>query len=125
VTSDTFGPWEGSYRFIDINMIATVPVEIAAPALETLRDQQGLITRYAVTGTIKGQIWGDGIYTDDSPLGTAAVHEGIIAAGEKAIVAIEILPGQNSYPSSVRNGITSSPSGKFDGSYRFLFSYPN
>lgn len=124
VTSQTFGEFDGSYRFINADMIATIPVDPTPSSISTLRDQAGLISRFKVTGTTQGQIWGDGIYTDDSPLATAAVHEGIIKDGETAIVAIEVLPGLDSYSGSERNGVTSSQFGKFDGSYRLLFSYP-
>ena len=37
-----------------------------------------------VTGTDQGSVWGgaDGIYTDDSRLGKAAVHAGLLMVGQ-------------------------------------------
>jgi hypothetical protein len=65
------------------------------------------------------QVWGDGIYTDDSSLCTAARHAGrITAAG--GIVFYENLPGQSSYQGATRHGITSSAYGSYAGSFRFV-----
>jgi len=40
-----------------------------------------------------GNAWGTGIYSDDSDLGVAAVHAGILKVGETKTVKITILPG--------------------------------
>ena len=63
-------------------------------------------------------IWGDGIYTDDSPLAVAAVHAGVLQPGERGRVRVTILPGQASYEGSTRHGLSSQSYGPFDGSYR-------
>lgn len=52
--------------------------------------------------------WGDHRtgYTDDSGVCTAAVHAGAITIEEGGTVLIQMVPGQDSYPSSSANGIT-------------------
>ncbi len=48
------------------------------------------------------------------------MHAGAINIGETKTVHIKILPGQQSYEGSVRNGITTSSYGAWEGSYSFL-----
>ena len=106
-----------------------------AQGLQAYRHLQGEMLRMEVTGSTLWPIWGggDGVYSDDSPVGVAAVHAGLIAPGEKGVVAIEILPGRSAdttYPAtgeptfigSSRNGVDSRsghPNG-WDGAYRFV-----
>lgn len=86
------------------------------------RGRNGQIFSFQVTGKSSGRIWGgdDLVYTDDSPLGVAAVHAGILRAGQTGVVTIKILPGRNSYPSITRNGIATIQYGKYEGSYQFI-----
>ena len=58
------------------------------------------------------------VYTDDSHLGTAAVHAGVLKEGEWGIVEVTILPGRASFTGSTQHGVTSDDFGPFDGSYR-------
>lgn len=73
---------------------------------------------FEVVGALYGSLYGDGIYTTDSKLAVAAVHAGILKAGQKGVVRVTILPGQDSYKSSGKNGITSSPYTAWQGSYK-------
>ena len=57
-------------------------------------------------------------YTDDSSPAVAAVHAGVLAAGDFAFVKATLLPGQGRYDGSARYGVTSQSYGPFDGSYR-------
>ncbi|MCC5890852.1 MAG: hypothetical protein JJU01_09790, partial [Alkalibacterium sp.] len=75
---------------------------------------------FEVVGSRSGTIWGTDIYTDDSPVGTAAVHAGLIDEGEQAVVEVRILPGQDSYEASSQNAIDSYEYGVWYGSYEFL-----
>jgi hypothetical protein len=72
-----------------------------------------------VTGRLDGSVWGNGIYTDDSDVSTAAVHAGIVKFGETKTVRVTILPGQSSYGGSWRNGVRSEEYIEFDGSFKF------
>ncbi len=62
-------------------------------------------------------VWGTGIYTDDSSVCTAAVHDGVITLASGGTVTIEIRPGRSSYDGSSRNAVTSSDWGSWSGSF--------
>lgn len=64
-------------------------------------------------------VWGTDIYTDDSSVCTAAVHAGKITKEAGGRVVIEIRPGEDSYESSTRNGVTSSSWPSWGGSFIF------
>jgi hypothetical protein len=71
-----------------------------------LRNQAGKFFYFEVTGSKAGNVWGTGIYTTDSPIPTAAVHAGVLRDGQKGFVKVTVLPGQQSYEGSTRNGVT-------------------
>lgn len=83
------------------------------------RDKTGETLTFAIIGAVDGQVWGTDVYTDDSCLSTAAVHAGILKAGQKGTVRVTVLPGQSSYRGSTRNGVTSDPWESWDGSFKF------
>ncbi len=61
-------------------------------------------------------VWGDGLYTKDSPICKAAIHAGVITkSGGKVKVTVQ--PGQDRYKGSAKNGITTQKYGSFGGSY--------
>lgn len=70
-------------------------------------------------------VWGTDVYTDDSSIGTAAVHAGIIDFETGGIVTIEIRPGQESYEGSSRNGVTTEEYGSYAGSFVFITEEPD
>lgn len=73
---------------------------------------------FRVTGNPGGSVWGSDVYTTDSQLSTVAIHAGVIAAGQTGIVKVTIMPGQNGYIGSTRNGVSTSGYGPYPGSYR-------
>ncbi len=75
--------------------------------LRCCREFIGQSFDFEVTGSIEGRIWGVGIYTEDSPLATAAVHAGALQPGEKGIVHVAILRPAEKYAGSAQNGVTS------------------
>jgi hypothetical protein len=83
-----------------------------------LRPHVGKFFYFEVTGSNAGTVWGTGIYADTSHIATAAVHAGVLRSGQKGFVKITVLPGQQSYEGSTRNGVTSQTFGAFEGSYR-------
>ena len=102
-----------------------IPIEIGEIAWDKdaseWRGNNGSI--YVVTLPASGvasEVWGTDIYTDDSSIGSAAVHYGLITFASGGTVAIRILPGQASYTGSLRNGITSSDYAAWDGSFEFV-----
>jgi hypothetical protein len=82
------------------------------------RGQNGRQMYFQVTGRMTGSIWGSDTYTDDSDIGTAAVHAGLMQPGQTGIVRVTLLPGMSAYPGTHRNGITTSQYGPWTGSYR-------
>ena len=123
VTSRPYGQWGGSYSVKLVKKLANAP-KINGKAilndpgsLTGYRTKTGESFYFRVKGTKTGTVYGTNVFTDDSSLATAAVHAGIIKAGETKIVKVTILPGQQSYVSSTKNGITSRAYGPWTGSY--------
>lgn len=85
--------------------------------LSAFRGQNGRKLEFFVTGRRQGSVWGTGLYTDDSALGSAVVHAGLLADGESGIVRVTLKPGQAEYQGTERNGVLSQSYGSFGGSY--------
>ena len=83
------------------------------------RGLNGNVYCYKIKGSNEGQVWGDGVYSDDSNIAKAAVMEGKCKLGEEMAICIQIIKGQSSYSSCNRNGISSCSWGSWDGSYIF------
>jgi hypothetical protein len=124
ITTTDFGAWEGSFKIEAVKGrsprgAAPKPRVMADPGtLVGFRGQNGKSFLIEITGQNTGSVWGTGVYTDDSLLATAAVHAGIVKVGQKAIVKVTILPGEQQYTGSDRNGITSNNWDDWLGSYR-------
>jgi hypothetical protein len=86
-------------------------------ALNRITPVPGAVLYLRVTGTTSGRLWGTGVYTIDSAPAAAAVHAGVVAAGQTAVVKITLLPGRSSYEGSARNGVASSSYGSYGASY--------
>ena len=84
----------------------------------------GKIYKMTITGAGGGAVWGTDIYTNDSYIPTAAVHAGQVTVGQTKDVYIKIIEGQNNYPATTRNGVTTSSWGAWGLSYSFV-SAPN
>lgn len=74
--------------------------------------------------TDPGGLWGTDSYTDDSSLSAAAVHAGLLAAGEPGTIRLKITGPQTNYVGSLRHGITSNAYGAWHGSYQLLGRVP-
>ncbi|MCP4138074.1 MAG: hypothetical protein GY754_44335 [bacterium] len=86
--------------------------------LGRLQATPGAVMYFRVAGkTQDGPVWGTDMYTADSALSLAAVHAGVLKAGEKGIVKVTFKPGQQKYTGSGRNGVNSSSWGRFHLSY--------
>lgn len=93
----------------------TAPVDLQ---ILQLRERVGESIELEVTGQLTGSVWGDGVYTDDSTLGAAAVHAGLLKPGETGILRVTSMPGRPRYEGSTRNGVRSQSFAHWDGSYR-------
>ncbi|MBI4626471.1 MAG: hypothetical protein HY736_25035 [Verrucomicrobia bacterium] len=87
------------HRFFQI-VVGTVAA-FAAIALRADYDVE-------VTGGLSGSVWGSGPYTNDSALGPAAVHAGLLSPGQTGLIRVHELPGQSSYTGSTAHGVTTS-----------------
>lgn len=79
----------------------------------------GQTMQFAVVGSTAGTIWGDGVYTSDSVLATAAVHAGLLQPGESGVVTVEVIAGPEAYEGIERNGVVSRSYASWDVAYRF------
>lgn len=87
--------------------------------LVNFRGQNGQSFYFEVTGNQNaGQVWGTGLYTDDSALAAAVVHAGVLADGETGVVKVTVLPGAPGYQGTSRFGVDSGGWGAWMGSYR-------
>jgi hypothetical protein len=101
-------------KLLETNFIASD----APPSMHSLCDTAGATYYFRITGVTEGQLWGTDIYTRDSTLGAAAVHAGLLKAGETAVLRVTVVPPPQSYPGSVRNGVTSADYGTFPHAWK-------
>jgi len=105
VKSSSYGPGDSTYSFIkngepgQIDWITTlerVPEDFHAP-LTLLCPPKG----HADTS-----VWGTDVYTNASGICAAAVHAGVIMLDAGGRVTVTLMPKQETFVPSVRNGIT-------------------
>jgi hypothetical protein len=125
-TTESYGKFSGSFVLIG-QPIYNADVGYGGRGWEAAADNFYLPTKkgqlYFYICPPKGSpqdIWGTGTYTDDSPVCTAAVQEGLITLAKGGYVTIEIEPGASSYAGSTKNGITSLSYGAWSRSYIFV-----
>ncbi|MFT6100111.1 MAG: YD repeat-containing protein, partial [Arenicella sp.] len=68
-------------------------------------------------GLSQATVYGTGIYTYDSSLCSAAVHQGLITFALGGEVVVEMLGGQPSYSGTTANGVTSYSYTSYGGSF--------
>ncbi len=102
--------------------LPTIPVRESIGQLQPyqLRGRNGEVHYLEVTGSLDRTVWGSGPYTDDSYLGTAAVHSGQLQAGQTGLVVFRILPGREAYTGSTANGVSTYDYHAWGGSYEIL-----
>ena len=98
--------------------VKAVHAEPDPGTLTNYQDKVGKSFYFRVTGAVMATIWGDGLYTTDSQLATAAVHAGVLKAGETGVVKVTILPSPAAFSGSTKNGVTSQPYGMFPAAYK-------
>jgi hypothetical protein len=88
--------------------------------LQAFQERIGKTFWFKVTGTVGGPVWGTKVYTSDSNLAAAAVHAGILKAGQTGVVQVKVVAPPASYTGSTRNGVASAPYGAWPGAYEFV-----
>jgi hypothetical protein len=96
-------------KLLEQNFIASD----APPGMHGLCEVVGATYYFRITGVAEGQLWGTDIYTRDSTLGAAAVHAGLMKAGETKVLRVTVVAPLEKYPGSTRNGVTSNEYGTF------------
>ena len=71
-----------------------------------------------ITGEVAGPLWGTDVYTGDSAIAVAAVHAGLVKAGDSAIVKVTVEHPLPRYAGSVQNGVTSHEFGPYGTAFR-------
>lgn len=94
------------------------PAASQALDLRELRRFAPLAVRVRVTGSTSGAVWGADVYTDDSSLGAAAVHAGLVEPGVTKDVVVFIEGSRDAFSGSARHGVHSSQYGSWGGSFR-------
>jgi hypothetical protein len=94
------------------------PVAADPGNLSNYDNQIGKTFRFRVTGAVNGSVWGTDVYTTDSTLSTAAVHAGVLGAGQAGVVRVTIMPSPPMFVGSTRNGVTSSPWPAFPAAFK-------
>lgn len=104
---------------------ATAQLVIHDPGnLSAFRNTVGAVLTLRLTGEEAGAVWGDRVYSDDTRPARAAVHAGVLGAGETALVEVEIAGPQESFEAALRNGVQSQAWPGGPGSYIFLEARP-
>ncbi len=116
VISQPYGPWTASFSFGPVE--ATPTTWGANAAADRGKNDQVFIRRCPASGT-PSAVWGTDIYTDDSSVCTAAVHQGAISTANGGTVFVKIVAGRSAYAGSRRNGVTSQSWSVYPGSFRF------
>ncbi|MDA2810592.1 protein kinase [Nocardiopsis sp. RSe5-2] len=84
------------------------------------RDHERFTVRLPPNGnTGLGRVHGDGVYTDESSVGLAAVHAGLISLTYGGTVTFEVRPGRRGYTASTANGVTTFRHGPSPGAFVF------
>ena len=119
VSSNSWGPWNASFYFpghseTEGKCDNTCPR--AYKSVQGLDENSEMVCKCA--GGHSGSVWGDGIYTHDSDICSAAQHAGAIPA-EGGEVTVKAAAGCKNYAAAEKNGISSRSWGEFGGSFYF------
>ncbi|MDP3506133.1 MAG: LCCL domain-containing protein [Myxococcales bacterium] len=86
-------------------------------ALSVQASDLGKTFLFEVTGTTTGSVWGTEVYTSDTHLGAAAVHQGLLKPGERDVLKVTVIAGQSAYLGTTKNGVTSQGYGAWSVSF--------
>ena len=107
---------EVQLRLADIRTIHFLAFEAELEAANVAPDPGDLVhlandlgKRFAfrVTGSLNGRVWGTDVYTSDSSLAAVAVHAGILRPGQTGVIRVMILPPNQAFRGTTRNGVVS------------------
>lgn len=90
-----------------------------APAsMHGLCEVVGATYYFRVIGVTEGQLWGTDIYSGDFNIGAAAVHCGLLKAGETGYLKVTVVTPPENFPSTTQNGVTSTEYGRYQYAWK-------
>lgn len=81
--------------------------------------QVGLTYYFRITGDADGPVWGTDTYTGDSTVACAAVHAGLVKAGDTAVLRVVVVEPPERFEGSLRHGVTSHDFERYGTAFRF------
>lgn len=69
----------------------------------------------AITGSLSGTVFGSSPYGVNSDLSAAAVHAGLVAPGDSAMILVHYVGAVSSFSGTTAHGVTSEPQAAGDG----------
>lgn len=105
------------FCFMGVALAAPVNVSCTDSVKSLNKIAEGKFTVICPVNCKSGSIWGtNNMFTTDSAICVAAVHEGIIA-DKGGWVGVKILPGQASYAGQMKNGVLTQSWQAYDSSF--------
>lgn len=121
ITTGNYGAYKGSFRFPTAGTVTPASPTLAAcpPNAKDMRGRIGATHEcHCATDAMDETVWGTDLYTDDSSICTAALHAGVVSK-QGGPVQYTIRAGQERYPGTTRNGVTTTRYGRWSGSFSF------
>jgi hypothetical protein len=106
IASQSYGPWDGSYAFSRSGEPGQVDWNTNLRGIAQLY-QEPITVTCPPDGDTSAYVGGTDVYTYDSAICVAAVHAGAITQAAGGTVTVTRVPQQDSYPATVRNGVSS------------------
>jgi hypothetical protein len=105
-----------------VAVASTDPKETKEPTanpgnLESYNGMIGQTVTFTVIGKTEGQVIGTGTYTNSSDLAAAAVHAGLVKAGETGTVTATFVESPKGFKGSAANGVTSTDGPEYTAAF--------
>lgn len=122
-SQDWFDHWPSSFIFVlartPAGPVSAIQAE-ARTSAESWPDAVGRVLTFACPPRVELlSVFGTEVYTDDSPICSAAVHAGRMSHEQGGMVSIVVQPGQPSYQGSSQHGVQSMTAESRLQSYAF------
>ena len=73
-------------------------------------------------GSAEGEVWGTGIYAENSIIGVAAVHSGLITFEDGGVVTVQRIERTQPFVGTIRNGVESLSWKKSADAFSFVMN---
>lgn len=116
ITSSSWGGWDLSFTFQETEVLDVIPLTCDQVTIAGAKPGDSFVAS-CPAGCATGEVWGTGIYTDESNLCTAAAHAGEITLEDGGLFELIYLTGVEDHPATEQNGIESSSWGSWGLSF--------